>query len=129
MFVVYDDAGQIVSTIVGPAQEYGQDILDKEGKRWLFLEGVTSLDPLQAYVDVADGTVKPREPMPLSIEGGTISGIPAGSVAYISCADHLQASETIDDGTIELEAATPAAYRVLLTCAGYLPAEIEIVVP
>jgi len=129
MFVIYDDTGSILSTIAGPGLEYGRDYLDKEGKRWLFLEGVTSLDPLQNYVDLADGKVKPRRPMHLVIDGATISNIPPGSVALISVCSQLQASETIDDGELELEAETPASYRVLLTCAGYLPAEIEIDLP
>jgi hypothetical protein len=129
MFVIYDEAGGIVSTIAGPGLEYGRDYLDKEGKRWLFLEGVTSLDPLQNYVDMLDGKVKPRRPMHLVIDGAVISNIPPNSIAHISVAEQLQASETITDGELELDVETPASYLVLLTCAGYLPAEIEIDLP
>jgi hypothetical protein len=62
MFVVYDHTGTILATIQGPGPEYGPDILDREGKRWLFLDGVTSLDPTCHYVDTARKAVIRKTP-------------------------------------------------------------------
>ena len=59
MYVTYDDSGMITATIIGPGAGYG-DLLDAAGKAWLFLEGVTSLDPLAHSVDVANRVVIPR---------------------------------------------------------------------
>ena len=69
MYVTYDDSGMITATIIGPGAGYG-DLLDAAGKAWLFLEGVTSLDPLAHSVDVANRVVIPQSAAKLIVEPG-----------------------------------------------------------
>ncbi len=61
MFVIYDQDGNILSTISGRGPEYGPDILDPAAaRRGCFYRGVTSLDPCTNHVDVTAKKVVPR---------------------------------------------------------------------
>ncbi|MFH0299834.1 hypothetical protein AAFX91_21885 [Bradyrhizobium sp. 31Argb] len=151
MFVVYDQDGKITSSIAGPGLEYGIEVLDAQGKSWLFLAGVTSLDPVVNYVDVAAAAartnryvpkdaiadvVKANRPIALvaskseivadGIDAATISGIPAGAAVTIVCNGLELASAVIDDGNIELTAISAGVYHVLVSRPTFNPASIEV---
>ncbi len=52
MHIVHDDRGAIIFTISGPGKDYGTDVLDKEGRQWLFEPDLQNLDPTAMCVDV-----------------------------------------------------------------------------
>lgn len=151
MFVIYNQDGLILSTIGGPGLEYGIEILDREGKSWLFLAGVTSLDPCVNYVDLAEAAarseryvpaadvpklVKPNRPIELvaskgdiqadGIDAAKISGIPEGAAVTIVCNGLELASAVIEDGDLEVTADSPGTYRVLVSRPTFSPASIEV---
>lgn len=136
MYVVYDETGMIKSTIMGPDETYG-DILTKEGKTWLFHQGVTTLDPRYSYVDIASKTVvlKPSIILEISksaikadgVDITTLSGIPKGSMVNIYCNGQLVVGETVDDGVVMLSATMAATYRVDISCGIYNPTSVEVV--
>ncbi len=151
MFVVYDQSGSIRSTIAGPGLEYGIEVLDPQGKSWLFLAGVTSLDPVVNYVEVAAAAartnryvpkaevadvVKPNRPIALvaskseiaadGTDTATISGIPAGAAVVVVCNGLELASGVIEDGDLQLTATSAGVYHVLVSRPTFNPASIEV---
>ena len=136
MFVTYDQNGSILSTIAGPDHDYGK-LLDASGHAWLFLEGVTSLDPRLVHVDVAAKAVVSNKDMPLAvsklaiaadaIDASVITGIPKGAAVTVLCNDRPLMGEIVNDGEIEFTAAAAGTYRIAVTCATWHPATIEIV--
>ena len=62
--------------------------------------------------------VQPRPPMPLSVSGTTISGIPAGSVLTLG-----EQSFEVDDGEADIDGYSGT---VKITCWPYLDAEVVV---
>lgn len=76
-----------------------------------------------AYVDLTgEPTVTARPDMPATIDGLTISGIPAGAVLTIEGVDY-----TVDDGEAELSFTLPGTYQVKLSLWPYLDKVFEVV--
>lgn len=136
MYVVYNEVGFITGTIMGPDKTYGPEVLDKSGQKWVFLESTSSLDPRVNYVDVETNEVKPSEPMQLVADKvsikpdgedvATITGIPLQASVSVFLNDALQIQQTMVDDKLEISAASPATYRVAVTCWKYLPTELVI---
>jgi hypothetical protein len=136
MFVTYDQTGMILSTIAGPDRDYG-DLLDAHGHSWLFLDGATTLDPRLVHVDVAAKAVVPNHEMALvatkpaiaadDVDASVITGIPRGASVSVFCNGSAVMGEIVDDGQIEFTAAAAGSYRMVVSCATFNPASIEIV--
>lgn len=136
MFVVYDDEGAIEQTVKGPDPSYGE-LLDKQGYKWLFLEGAPQVDIQKVHVDVAVKAIVTNPPITLAADKAliaadgkdtaTITGIPAGATVQVFCNDHLQATETVTDGQIEFTTTSPATYRFVVYRKCFIPAEITVV--
>lgn len=76
-----------------------------------------------SYVDLTgEPTVTARPDMPATIDGLTISGIPAGAVLTIEGVDY-----TVDDGEAELSFTLPGTYQVKLSLWPYLDKVFEVV--
>lgn len=137
MYVVYDENGSILQTIVGPDKTYGPDILDKANYRWIFLMGRDSLDPRTTYVDVITKTIAEKMPMALTADKfeiiadgsdkATISGIPEGASISVLCDGQPQFADVIGKDALFVTALSPATYLISATCKGYLPASLAVV--
>jgi hypothetical protein len=68
--------------------------------------------------DYYTGELLPRPPMPLSVSGTTISGIPAGSVLTLG-----EQSFEVDDGEADIDGYSGT---VKITCWPYLDAEVVV---
>ena len=75
-----------------------------------------SIDQRNGYV--CNGEVRLRPSMPLSVSGGTITGIPSGSVLKIG-----EQTFEIDDGEAEIDGYSGT---VKITCWPYLDAEVMV---
>lgn len=67
-------------------------------------------------------TFKPRAPLELSIDGTTISGLPAGSV--LRCDDAVYGP--IDDGTAEFDFQLPGKYVVRIDCVSHKAGSVTL---
>jgi hypothetical protein len=146
MYVVHDENGNVLHSISGPDVNYGK-ALTAHGQEWIFLEGEFEFNPVTQYVDTdkkADGishkdcllsriapavAADKTEIVADVTDTATISGIPAASRVTIQSDSGIEFDDIVDDGRIELSAATPTTYTVHVTPAGakYLPASIKVV--
>ncbi len=137
MYVVYNDSGAIIQTILGPDESYGPNVLDAHNQKWLFVSQRSMIDPHQFYVDVGTKTLIEKQPMALAADKveiaadgedvATVSGIPEGAAISILCDGKPQFANVIGRETLEITSASPATYFVSATCAGYLPASLTVV--
>ncbi|MGB3490778.1 MAG: hypothetical protein WBA62_22035 [Xanthobacteraceae bacterium] len=137
MYVVYNDAGAIIQTILGPDESYGPDVLDKHNQKWLFVSQRSMIDPHQFYVDVATKALLEKQPMALTVDKveivadgkdtATVNGIPEGAAISILCDGKPQFANVIGRESLEITSLSPATYFVSATCAGYLPANLTVV--
>lgn len=137
MYVVYNDAGAIIQTILGPDESYGPNVLDAHNQKWLFVSQRSMIDPHQFYVDIETKTLIEKQPMALAVDkveivadgedAATVSGIPEGAAISILCDGKPQFANVIGRETLEITSASPATYFVSATCAGYLPASLTVV--
>lgn len=136
MYVIYDDAGTPTATIVGPDENYGPNVLDKNNQKWIFLKGMSSLDPRLVYVDVTTKQLMKCSPIQLAVDKPTfnadghdvakVTGIPLQALVSVFFNNQMQAQETMVDDALELTAAAPGEYRIEVTCSHHLPANIVV---
>ena len=81
------------------------------------------LDEGRFYIDVASGEPVEKTEMPVTVEHGHITGIPAGTSAIVRIG---RLAEPIDDGVLEIAAAWAETVRVVLQHPHFLPAELEV---
>lgn len=137
MYVVYNDAGAIIQTILGPDESYGPNVLDAHNQKWLFVSQRSMIDPHQFYVDVETKALIEKKPMALSVDKveivadgedvATVTGIPEGAAISILCDGKPQFANVIGKESLEITSLSPATYFVSATCAGYLPASLTVV--
>lgn len=137
MYVVYNDAGAIIQTILGPDESYGPTVLDAHNQKWLFVSQRSMIDPHQFYVDVATKTLIEKQPMAVTVDkveivadgedAATVTGIPEGAAISILCDGKPQFANVIGKESLEITSSSPATYFVSATCAGYLPASLTVV--
>ena len=137
MYVVYNDAGAIIQTILGPDESYGPNVLDKHGQNWLFVSQRSMIDPHQFHVDVVTKMLVEKQPMTLTVDKveiaadgedtAIVTGIPEGAAISILCDGKPQFANVIGKESLEITSASPARYFVSATCAGYLPASLTVV--
>ncbi len=137
MYVVYNDAGAIIQTILGPDESYGPNVLDAHHQKWLFVSQRSMIDPHQFYVDVATKALLEKQPMALTVDKveitadgkdtATVAGIPEGSAIAVLCDGKPQFANVIGRESLEITSLSPATYFVSATCAGYLPASLTVV--
>lgn len=135
MFVVYNETGMILSTIIGPDESYGE-ILEREDKKWLFHQGNNSIDPQKNHVDIETNKVVPNEDIPIStdkleikaddVDASVISGIPSGSSVTIQCNGVFVLAEIVNTGYVELTTNSPGQYDVIVSCSNYNPSSVRI---
>lgn len=136
VYVTYNDDGMITATIIGPDATYG-DILDRDGKKWLFLKGETSFDPTARFVDTATKEIRENQIMQVVADktkivadgndAATISGIPAGSFVTVLCNGQPLTTEVTNDEPIVISAAAPAEYKIIASCRKYYTNNITVV--
>ncbi len=137
MYVVYNDSGAIIQTILGPDESYGPNVLDAHNQKWLFVSQRSMIDPHQFYVDVEAKTLIEKQPMELAVDKveivadgedvATVTGIPEGAAISILCDGKPQFANVIGRETLEITSASPATYFISATCAGYLAASLTVV--
>jgi hypothetical protein len=137
MYVIYNDAGAIIQTILGPDENYGPNVLDAHNQKWLFVSQRSMIDPHQFYVDVTMKMLIEKQPMALTVDkveiaadgedAATVTGIPEGAAISILCDGKPQFANIIGKESLEITSASPATYFVSATCAGYLPASLTVV--
>lgn len=148
MYVLHDNDGTIMGVITGD-KNYGEH-LSKFGHQWIFLaenddSRIFNFDTMTNYVDVEKKNAGVPHPDCLCPKGeiavfcdrrtiasgsdtATISGIPAGASVTVISDVGVEFDGTVDDGSIELVAETPATYTVHVTAgARYMPASIQVV--
>jgi len=96
-----------------------EPIIPGEGRDWY--RGF--LDEGRFYIDVASGEPVEKTEMPVTVEHGHITGIPAGTSAIVRIG---RLAEPIDDGVLEIAAAWAETVRVVLQHPHFLPAELEV---
>jgi hypothetical protein len=136
MYVIYDDAGTITATVMGPDENYGSNVLDKNNQKWIFLKATSSLDPRVNYIDVATKQLMRCQPIQLTVDKPTfkadgvdvakVTGIPLQSLVSVFFNNQMQAQETMVDDALELTAAAPGKYRIEVTCARHLQSSIVV---
>lgn len=114
-FIVFNSAGRITRTGTCPSS-----MLPLQGD--LIIEGQANDDT--QYVDkspAGEWLVTSKPPMPISVNGLTISNIPIPATVFIA----KQVFE-VNDGTLELEFDTPGPHQIRVEAFPYLPAVVSI---
>jgi hypothetical protein len=146
MYIVHDEIGNVQHSISGPDANYGKALTAAE-QEWIFLESSFEFNPVTQFVDVekkAAGAphvecLQPKtapsitaDKLEITADGvdlATISGIPASARVTIQSDAQIEFDDVVDDGQIELSAATPTTYTIHVTPTGarYIPTSIQVV--
>lgn len=79
-------------------------------------------DPLTQYVNPATGRIEPRLRMPLRVDGGTLSGLPAGG-----CLIEIEGrSYPVSDTSVMLRFDQPGSYTVKVSAPAFLDSAIVV---
>lgn len=108
---VFDETGECVCVI--------NEEMAYEGKTLVYREDHFS--PNLVWYDHAEGKMKFKAPMELTITPNTITGIPVGT----SVAVGTQWS-VVDDGEFHIEVSLPQTVRVVLSHIQYQLTEVEV---
>ena len=114
-WLIYKDGtGEILSIFSGPEEEVSNYLH----------EGLSATEGYGHFTThfIDNGYVVERQPIPYSLDGLVLSGLPQDT--QITIGEH---SYTVTDGIAELVFEYPGTYVVRLTCFPYIPNDVEVI--
>lgn len=107
----FDETGKCICVVHGVFDYDAPVVVQADGKT----------DPNLVWYDYATGQIAPRTAFPLEVTTNTVSGIPAGTTAFIGPDQFI-----IDDGVFTIEVDLPQTVLVHLEHVRHLMTDVEV---